>query len=441
MLGFIVRSDNIALLVRAQYQCEYCHARLSDEIYEIDHIWQLQKGGDDVDGNIALTCRRCNLLKNKRIEWIDRLTGVSVDLFNPRTMNWSDHFRITDSEVLGSSACGRATAGLLFRDTPQYLPPDLGWGLISGVGRNSALYYFLNHLRYQRIRNNFTVLEKNLSHSNLEFDLTPEDSEVLGFSKQLLAIELYFTRCSQSDIEKGLLMSHQVVDSLPQDDRIRLEAMNSLSILYQQAATLAYAEGNSGKAHHFQKTAYDYHVAVNPERVEQLKMVKGWRLEPNDATAFLRSHAMKARFKEGVFGSRETQSLLAKLSDLDPFYNTAYYSYMTDVILSKPPFDSTTIELLYSALSTVLEINSYGTGRDLAKTITVRRRWWLLHALAEPIPDAQLLILDLNYWYRLSMFNEIRELGSMLSNLSLKSDSNSVKQLKNTFDLELTNQK
>ena len=106
------------LLVRAKYECEYCRRRLSETGWQKEHIWPESRGGTSDQENLAVSCQRCNNNKRDHVEWIDRLTGSSVPLFNPRTMEWAEHFRATHDEIVGISAVGRSSAALLFRSTP-----------------------------------------------------------------------------------------------------------------------------------------------------------------------------------------------------------------------------------------------------------------------------------------------------------------------------------
>jgi hypothetical protein len=48
-------------------------------------------------------------------------TGNQVQLFNPRTMHWSDHFVIADARIFGTTACGRGTVRLLDMNNEQRL--------------------------------------------------------------------------------------------------------------------------------------------------------------------------------------------------------------------------------------------------------------------------------------------------------------------------------
>lgn len=82
---------------------------------EIEHIVPRSKGGSDDESNLWLSCPLCNRFKSDRTHWPDSLTGEIVELFNPRTLRWSEHFEWTADglRIVGKTAIGRATAALL----------------------------------------------------------------------------------------------------------------------------------------------------------------------------------------------------------------------------------------------------------------------------------------------------------------------------------------
>jgi hypothetical protein len=68
---------------------------------------------------------------------VDPLTFRRAALFSPRQQRWSHHFRQVNHFIAGTTETGRATATLLFRQTPRAqlsspLPRDLGGALLQG---------------------------------------------------------------------------------------------------------------------------------------------------------------------------------------------------------------------------------------------------------------------------------------------------------------------
>jgi 5-methylcytosine-specific restriction endonuclease McrA len=111
-----------AVTARAQGRCEYCH--LSEEFgfasYEVDHVIAEQHGGETELENLAYACIMCNRRKGPNIASIDPDTRMITPLYNPRTQNWDEHFRLhEDGTITGLTAEGRATVRLLELDEPE----------------------------------------------------------------------------------------------------------------------------------------------------------------------------------------------------------------------------------------------------------------------------------------------------------------------------------
>jgi hypothetical protein len=100
---------------RAGGRCEYCHIpdHALDLPFHVEHIVATVNRADDRPTNLAWSCPRCNLRKSPNLTTIDADTGDRVDLFDPRTMSWQEHFAIVDGIVEGITPCGRGTALLL----------------------------------------------------------------------------------------------------------------------------------------------------------------------------------------------------------------------------------------------------------------------------------------------------------------------------------------
>ena len=58
---------------RAEHRCEYCRApELAFNFpFEVEHIIPKSRQGLDVEWNLALACRSCNLHKGNRVSAID----------------------------------------------------------------------------------------------------------------------------------------------------------------------------------------------------------------------------------------------------------------------------------------------------------------------------------------------------------------------------------
>ena len=110
--------ERTRLLVRqrAGNRCEYCgltEAQSPVAKLQIEHIVPRKHGGSDEPGNLALACIDCNLHKGANLTGIDPETGHVVELVNPRTQQWSDHFSWDALLVAGLTAVGWTTIRVL----------------------------------------------------------------------------------------------------------------------------------------------------------------------------------------------------------------------------------------------------------------------------------------------------------------------------------------
>lgn len=109
---------------RAADQCEYCQlpqqwsplARL-----QVEHIRPKKHGGTDNDNNLALACIHCNCHKGSNLTGIDPRTEEIVELFNPRTQKWEEHFCWVGFEIGGRTPCGRTTVYVMDMNSEEMI--------------------------------------------------------------------------------------------------------------------------------------------------------------------------------------------------------------------------------------------------------------------------------------------------------------------------------
>ncbi|MEM7536573.1 MAG: HNH endonuclease [Chloroflexota bacterium] len=93
--------------------CEYCLCRAdhTTELFVIEHVLPLSKGGTDEMDNLAFSCSGCNGYKYNKTEALDPVNNTVVSLYNPRIHQWHDHFEwSSDSRlVVARTSIGRAT--------------------------------------------------------------------------------------------------------------------------------------------------------------------------------------------------------------------------------------------------------------------------------------------------------------------------------------------
>jgi hypothetical protein len=87
--------------------------------HELDHLIALKHGGQTTSENLALACTDCNRFKGSDIASIDAVSGELVNLFNPRTQRWFEHFRLNGAHIVPLTPIGRVTERLLQVNLPS----------------------------------------------------------------------------------------------------------------------------------------------------------------------------------------------------------------------------------------------------------------------------------------------------------------------------------
>jgi hypothetical protein len=109
---------------RASSRCEFCllPAELAFLLpHEVDHVIAEKHGGETAEGNLALTCWRCNRHKGTDLASFDPQSGDLTPLFNPRTQRWREHFALSSTALEGLTDVGRTTIRLLQLNAPERL--------------------------------------------------------------------------------------------------------------------------------------------------------------------------------------------------------------------------------------------------------------------------------------------------------------------------------
>ncbi|MCU0348393.1 MAG: HNH endonuclease [Saprospiraceae bacterium] len=109
----------------AHRRCEYCLSpeAFSTQPFELDHIIPESLGGEPLLQNLAYACRGCNSHKFNKTTAVDAITGLTTDLFNPRTQAWSEHFAWDTDPLylIGLTPTGRATIDALQLNRPKLI--------------------------------------------------------------------------------------------------------------------------------------------------------------------------------------------------------------------------------------------------------------------------------------------------------------------------------
>lgn len=103
------------VIQRAEQCCEYCRIHEDDNFlsHEIDHIVSEKHRGATTADNLCLSCFDCNRYKGSDVGSIDIETNDYIQLYNPRTMIWEEHFYLENSRIVPRSAIGRVTEFIL----------------------------------------------------------------------------------------------------------------------------------------------------------------------------------------------------------------------------------------------------------------------------------------------------------------------------------------
>lgn len=135
-MSYITRQLRPKIAQQAKHQCGYCQTqeRVSGIPLTVEHIIPTAKGGLDEEENLWLSCRLCNEQKGSATDGLDPETNTRAPLFNPRTQQWSEHFRWSEDgvQIIGQTAVGRATIETLnlnapFRVSSRRLWVEVGW--------------------------------------------------------------------------------------------------------------------------------------------------------------------------------------------------------------------------------------------------------------------------------------------------------------------------
>lgn len=67
--GFHTEEDIYIQLARQDWRCYYCLKEFENDVYDVDHLMPLTKGGSNWPANIVCACPSCNRSKNDKAPW------------------------------------------------------------------------------------------------------------------------------------------------------------------------------------------------------------------------------------------------------------------------------------------------------------------------------------------------------------------------------------
>ena len=115
MSNYISPETRQIVASRANHACEYCLIAEADAYFrfQVEHIISRKHGGSSELENLALACVFCNRYKGSDIASLIPETDKLVRFCNPRTMRWSEHFRLNGVLIEPLTAIGEATVRIL----------------------------------------------------------------------------------------------------------------------------------------------------------------------------------------------------------------------------------------------------------------------------------------------------------------------------------------
>jgi len=128
---YIAKAIRQRVAAAALHRCGYCltSQEFSGAQFAVEHILPLVHEGSNEEENLWLACGWCNSYKSSQTDGVDPLTGQEVQLFNPRQQVWAEHFKWSDDgvEIIGTTACGRATVAALQLNNEFIVPARRRW--------------------------------------------------------------------------------------------------------------------------------------------------------------------------------------------------------------------------------------------------------------------------------------------------------------------------
>ena len=115
MVSYISESFRRLVTNRAGGLCEYCLIHEDDTFFgcEIDHIISLKHGGETEESNLAYACLSCNRHKGTDIGSVLADRAEFIRFFNPRSDQWSHHFRLEGALFKSITDIGKVTISIL----------------------------------------------------------------------------------------------------------------------------------------------------------------------------------------------------------------------------------------------------------------------------------------------------------------------------------------
>lgn len=124
MTSYVSADLRRVVMTRSRRRCEYCLIH-EDDTYlgcQVDHVIAEKHGGPTAIDNLSYACTFCNRAKGTDLGSIASETGELVRFFNPRTDDWTEHFRLEGVQIEPLTDIAEVTARILgFNDADRLL--------------------------------------------------------------------------------------------------------------------------------------------------------------------------------------------------------------------------------------------------------------------------------------------------------------------------------
>lgn len=394
--------------------CAYCKSRLHPG-HHYDHVRPKAKGGSNEHRNLVPVCSRCNTAKSDTWTPIrDPYRGAEVAWFDPREEVWHHHFKFVRSEVVGVSPTGRATCAVLFRPLSapstslvSFAPSDVA----SDIALVETIVWLIAEQqegRYGQSLRAPTHLSSWIGSDRAQ----PGDRWLADFAAHWLPTMARWKRGTARDLHVSWQQSlryyrrGRLVNEPPHAERFRLEWVATNAILL---ATLYEVGGDTARSVRFREFAANVYSRVGADPLIGDPLL-AWRSVSNQMVLQQDPVRIDTPTMESI--AQQEESLAFQVGG----------DWVDAIVRSGNETPYSVIEAAWEIVDRMMQVSTYGAGGDLAQSVGLRRRWWLLQfRLVQPI-DMDLLYWDVRYWARNRLRSEIRLLLSDLSRLKVQRD-------------------
>lgn len=407
-------TDRAAVGRNFENRCAYCRNRLEPG-HPWDHVRPKALGGGDDIENLVPACNRCNTAKGEAWTPVrDPYRGADVGWFHPQHDEWSQHFKRVGSQVVGISPKGRAACSVLFRPLQASSTSIVNFapGLLASDERLVEQIVTLIADQQEGKYQESLLAPDHLAEWLYGRRIRSEDRWLADFASHWVPAMAHWKRGTTQDLQATWRNSldyfrrGRLADQPAHAERFRLEWVATNAILM---ATAYEDVGDAQRSTRFREFAVRTYRRIGEDPLINDPLLV-YRAISNQM--ILQQHRIEA----GVFVlenvQRQSETLEFQLGG----------DWVDAIVRSPDSTPYTVVEQAWNIVDDMMRQSSYGAGGDLAQSVGLRRRWWLLQCrLLLPV-DLDLLSWDIRYWLRNGLRSEVRLLRSDLRRLGVHRD-------------------